>query len=243
MVRATRRDKSHQQSNLLLTRPLQSRDGDFQMNLFDYQIKVIDQVEAKIAAGIKRVLIAAPTGSGKTVIAGEITRRAVAQFKRVVFIAHRDELLTQARRSLARFGIQAGIIKSGRDKDLRPQSLVQICGIQTLHCRAVRLKTMELPPAEIVIVDEGHHGRAKTYEDIIAAYPDAIIVGLTATPCRGDGRGLGNIFDVIVEAPQVAELIKLDKLVPPRIFTVASPDLRGVDTAKTGDYVISQLSA
>ena len=213
------------------------------MNLFDYQIKVIDQVEAKIAAGIKRVLIAAPTGSGKTVIAGEITRRAVAQSKRVVFIAHRDELLTQARRSLARFGIQAGIIKSGRDKDQRPQSLVQICGIQTLHCRAVRLRTMELPPAEIVIVDEGHHGRAKTYEDIIAAYPDAIIVGLTATPCRGDGRGLGNIFDVIVEAPQVAELIKLDKLVPPRIFTVASPDLRGVDTAKTGDYVISQLSA
>jgi superfamily II DNA or RNA helicase len=89
------------------------------MNLYDYQQKVIDDVEAQIAAGIKRVLIAAPTGSGKTVIAGEITRRAVAQSKRVVFIAHRDELLTQARRSLARFGIQAGIIKSGRDNDQR----------------------------------------------------------------------------------------------------------------------------
>src|SRR5215831_3119511 len=203
------------------------------MNLHPFQQDVVAKYEAEIAAGVRRIIIVAPTGAGKTVIAGEIVRRAAAESKRVVFIAHRDELLTQARRSLARFGIQAGIIKSGRDKDQRPQSLVQICGIQTLHCRAVRLKTMELPPAEIVIVDEGHHGRAKTYEDIIAAYPDAIIVGLTATPCRGDGRGLGNIFDVIVEAPQVAELIKLDKLVPPRIFTVASPDLRGVDTAKT----------
>jgi superfamily II DNA or RNA helicase len=100
---------------------------------------------------------------------------------------------------------------------------------------------MELPLAEIVIVDEGHHGRARTYENILAAYPDAIVIGLTATPCRSDGRGLGNIFDAIVEAPQIAELIKLEKLVPAKIFAPAPPDLRGVQTAKTGDYVISQL--
>ena len=100
---------------------------------------------------------------------------------------------------------------------------------------------MELPPAEIVIVDEGHHARARTYEQIVAAYPNATIIGLTATPCRSDGRGLGNVFDVIVEAPQVAELIELEKLVPAKIFAPRAPDLRGVQTAKTGDYVISQL--
>ena len=171
------------------------------MNLYDYQQKLVDEYEGKIAAGIRRILIAAPTGSGKTIIASEIIRREVAKFKRVVFLAHRDELLTQAHSKLARFDIAAGIVKAGRDKDLRPQSLVQICGIQTLHARAIRRQTMELPPAELVIVDEGHHARARTYEQIVAAYPNATIIGLTATPCRSDGRGLGNIFDVIVGSP------------------------------------------
>jgi DNA repair protein RadD len=211
------------------------------VNLYDYQQKVVAEYEAKIAAGIRRPLIAAATGSGKTVIASEIVRREVARSKRVVFLAHRDELLTQARRKLSRFGITAGIIKAGRDNDARPQSLVQICGIQTLHARAIRRQTIELPPAEIVIIDEAHHARAQTYEQIVAAYPDAISIGLTATPCRTDGRGLGNIFDAIIEAPQVPELIKLKKLVPAKIFAPAPPDLRGVETAATGDYVISQL--
>jgi superfamily II DNA or RNA helicase len=212
------------------------------MELFDYQKQVVDELEAKIAEGVRRILVSLPTGGGKTVVAGENVRRAVAQSKRVVFIAHRDELLTQARRTIARFDINAGIIKSGRDKDLRPQSLVQVCGIATLHTRAMRLGTMELPSADVVIVDEGHHGRARTYEEIIAAYPNAIIIGLTATPCRTDGRGLGNVFDVLVEGPQIAELIAMGRLVPPKIYAPPPPNLTGVQTAKTGDYVIRQLS-
>jgi DNA repair protein RadD len=213
------------------------------MILYDFQQKIVDDCEAKIAAGIRRIVIALPTGGGKTVVAGEIVRRGVAQFKRIVFIAHRDELLTQARRTFAKFGVDAGIVKSGREADERPMAPVQICGIATLHTRAIRLKTMELPPADIILVDEGHHGRARTYEEIIAAYPDAIIIGLTATPCRADGRGLGNIFDAIIEGPQIAELIDKDRLVKPRLFTTAVPDLKGVATASTGDYVVSQLSA
>jgi DNA repair protein RadD len=210
------------------------------MNLHPFQQDVVAKYEAKIAAGVRRIIIVAPTGAGKTVIAGEIVRRAAAESKRVVFLAHRDELLTQARRKLARFGIQAGIIKSGRDKDARPQCPVQVAGIQTLYARAVRAKSMELPPAELVFIDEAHHVRARTYQEIIEAYPDAILIGLTATPCRTDGRGLGNCFDVIIECPQIAELTP-KYLVPARIFTVPEPDLSGVGTAKTGDYVISQL--
>jgi DNA repair protein RadD len=213
------------------------------MNLYDYQQKVVDDVDAKIAAGIRRLLITAPTGSGKTVIAAALIKLMAAASKRALVIAHRDELITQARDKLRQFAdIFAGVIKAGRDKELRPQSLVQVASVQTLHARAFRSKTTELPPAEVVIVDEAHHVRARTYQQIIDAYPDAVIIGLTATPCRGDGRGLGNVFDALIEAPQVAELIKLEKLVPPRFFTVASPDLRGVGTAATGDYVVSQLS-
>jgi superfamily II DNA or RNA helicase len=75
-----------------------------------------------------------------------------------------------------------------------------------------------------------------------SSYPDAIIIDLTATPCRGDGRGLGNVFDAMIECPQIGELIALDYLVKPKIFAPAPPDLRGVEVASTGDYQINQLS-
>ena len=72
---------------------------------------------------------------------------------------------------------------------------VQVASIQTLWSRAIRSNSMQMPLADILIIDEAHHARAKTYQKIIDAYPDAVLIGLTATPCRGDGRGLGNIFD------------------------------------------------
>ena len=53
---------------------------------------------------------------------------------------------------------------------------------------------MRLPPADLLIIDEAHHARAATYQKVINAYPHPVLIGLTATPCRGDGRGLGNIF-------------------------------------------------
>ena len=67
---------------------------------------------------------------------------------------------------------------------------------------------MELPQADLLVIDEAHHCPAGTYRKIIDAYPDAILLGLTATPCRGDGRGLGGIFETIIECPQVAQLIE-----------------------------------
>jgi DNA repair protein RadD len=212
------------------------------MILRPYQDSVIADYERQLAAGRRRILIVAPTGSGKTVIASEIIKRATAQSQRVVFIAHRNELLSQARDKLKSFDVSAGIIKAGRDKDARPQAIVQVAGIQTLHARAVRAKSIELPPAEIVFIDEAHHVRARTYQAIVEAYPNAIIIGLTATPCRGDGRGLGNVFEAMIECPQISELIKLQHLVPLRIFAPPPPNLRGVEVASTGDYVISQLS-
>jgi DNA repair protein RadD len=210
------------------------------MKLRPYQEDVIAEYEQTIANGTRRIILVAPTGSGKTVIACEIIKRAM--HKKIVFIAHRDELLTQARDKLKSFDVTAGIIKAGRDKDLRPLSNVQIAGIQTLHARAVRAKSMEMPKADIVIVDECHHARARTYQQIIDAYPNAIVIGLTATPCRGDGRGLGNVFEAMLECPQIGDLIGLGHLVKLKIFAPPAPDLRGVQVATTGDYVVNQLS-
>jgi superfamily II DNA or RNA helicase len=92
-------------------------------------------------------------------------------------------------------------------------------------------------------IDEAHHCPAETYGKIIAQYPDAVLLGTTATPCRGDGRGLGGIFETLIETPQVADLIAASPpyLVKTRVYAPVDPDLRGVET-RQGDYVESQLA-
>ena len=137
------------------------------------------------------------------------------------------------------YNIEHGVIQAGYMT--RPDEPVQVASVQTLWARAVRSNRIELPAADLLIIDESHHCPATTYRKIIDAYPDAILVGLTATPCRGDGRGLGGIFDVIVECPQVAELIAQKYLVKTRVFAPVEPDLKGVET-RVGDYVESQLA-
>jgi superfamily II DNA or RNA helicase len=117
---------------------------------------------------------------------------------------------------------------------------VQVASVQTLFERGIRRESIAMPPADLVFVDEAHHTPAATYRKIGEAYPEAHALGVTATPERGDGRGLGDDYEVLVEGPQVADLIDLDFLVPTRVYAPARPDLTGVET-RHGDYVASQL--
>src|SRR6516225_9028793 len=98
-----------------------------------------------------------------------------------------------------------GLIQAGLVSDLSYP--VQIASVQTLHARHMRTDKLPLPAANLIIIDECHHVAARTWRQILEAYPNARRLGLTATPCRSDGRGLGNFFNTIVEGPQVAELI------------------------------------
>jgi superfamily II DNA or RNA helicase len=204
-----------------------------------YQDAVIDRVADEIAAGRHRVLIVAPTGSGKTVIAAAINAAAAKNGRRILIIAHRREIISQTARKLHEAGVDAGIIQAGFPP--RPGQSVQVASIQTLHARAIRSSAIEMPPADILIIDEAHHARAETYQAVIDAYPGAIVIGMTATPCRRDGRGLGNIFDALVECPQVAALVEQGYLVPSRVYAPSTPDLDGVRVER-GDYVQTQLT-
>ena len=207
-------------------------------HLWPYQVAAIDRIDAARAAGRRRILMASPCGSGKTVIAGQIARDNVAA-GRVLFMAHRRELVHQASRKLFDVGIDAGIIAAGFPP--RPGAPVQVASIATLHARAMRSAAMELPEAHFVIVDECHHARARTWHKLHSSYPAAVIIGLTATPCRGDGRGLGNIFEELIEVATVAELVAGKFLVPTKVFAPARPDLTGVQVRR-GDYVEDQLA-
>jgi DNA repair protein RadD len=211
------------------------------ITLRQYQTNVIAEFESARSSGKKRIILVAPTGSGKTVIAAAIIKRAVDAYKDVLVLAHRREIITQTSRKLHDQGITHGIIQAGFDHLSRPMARVQVASIQTLHSRAVRSDRMKLPPADLLWIDEGHHCPAATYKKIIAAYPDAVLLGSTATPCRGDGRGLGGIFEVIIETPQVAALIEQGHLVKTRVYAPAIPDLKGV-RVQAGDYNEQQLA-
>jgi superfamily II DNA or RNA helicase len=168
----------------------------------------------------------------------DLIKEAVLRGEYVLVIAYRRELIEQASQKLTDAGIEHGIIQAGPD---RPEARVQIASIQTLTARAVRTCKIPLPPADLLVFDECHHVRAKTYMRLVAAYPNVVILGLTATPCRADGRGLGRVFQALVEAPSVAELTRLGYLVPAKIFAPVRPNLKGVKV-RLGDYVESQLA-
>jgi DNA repair protein RadD len=209
------------------------------ITLHQFQQDAVAEIERHIAAGRRKLLLVAPTGSGKTVIASELIRRWVGQYRRVLFLAHRREIILHTSAKLTANGVRHGIIMSAVDP--RPMEAVQVASIDTLLVRGVRSSAMDLPPADLVIFDETHRARGRTREHLIGLYPEAVLLGMTATPCRGDGRGLGNLFDVMIEAPQVAKLIVGGFLVKSRVYAPIDPDLKGVKTQQ-GDYVISQLA-
>lgn len=199
-----------------------------------YQDEAIRDIRRSLAAGNKRVLLQLATGSGKTRIAAEICKLASGKRKPVLFLAPRRELIHQAAQAFELQGLRPGIIMAGE----RPSRLldIQVASFDTLHARAIRGKRMAMPEADLVIVDEAHLSLAETRKDIINHYSDARVIGLTATPARGDGRGLGEIYQDLVLGPSIRQLTEDGHLVPLRYFAPTEPDLRALRLNKDGDY-------
>ena len=186
-------------------------------NLRDYQMADIAKIDAALDTDVK-VLYVLPTGGGKTVVAASIIERAAEANQRVLVITHRREILKQTSLKLL---VEHGLIQAGLNVD--PEYAIQIASIQTLWARCMRTDKVPLPAADLIIIDEAHHIAARTWRLILDEYPNAHLIGLTATPCRSDGRGLGNFFDQIVEGPQIPELIAQGYLVPTIYYAPATP--------------------
>lgn len=202
-------------------------------SLHPYQATAIAGLHAAMRTH-RRVLLQLPTGAGKTVVAATIVKRALAKEKQVALLVHRDELLSQASRTLREEGIPHGLIVAGQPDPVEP---IVVASVQTLVRRLDHL-----PTPDLILIDEAHHAVAGMWERVLKAWPDAYVVGLTATPERQDGRGLSDVFQVMIIGPQTADLIAAGYLSPYRAFAPSMPDLSGVRTAK-GDFDQTGLAA
>ena len=198
-----------------------------------YQDKIIAGVRDAYLQGYRAPLAVAPTGAGKTVIFSYIAANTNARGKRVMILVHRVELLRQTSDKLFQLGVDHGLV----NPKYTPAAYknVQVASVQTL----IRRLNKHQPP-DLIIVDEAHHATAGTWRKIIEHWPKARVLGVTATPCRGDGKGLGahagGIFDTLVMGPQIKELIDGGFLVSPKVYApLERIDLSGVAT-KMGDY-------
>lgn len=181
--------------------------------LRDYQIRAVNEARRARGRGKRSILLVSPTGSGKTTIGAEICRAAVAKGGRVVWVAHRAELVEQARKRLAAEGLRVSVLAAGVVHDAGAQ--VHVASAQTMLARE------HFPEAEVLVLDEAHHYVADEWSRAWKAYPKATILGLTATPERGDGRGLGDVFEELIVVARIRELTDAGHLVP---LEVVRPD-------------------
>lgn len=172
--------------------------------LRDYQEELVARTLGAWSNGTRKVLLQLSTGGGKTVIFAAIASQFVRHQEGVLVIAHREELILQAASKLESVTEQVpGIIKAGYKAT---DSLIQVGSIQTLARRK------NYPGAGLVIIDEAHHASANSYRKLIEAYPEALILGVTATPRREDGYGLRDVFDELICSISTKELIVLGYL-------------------------------
>lgn len=190
------------------------------IELRDYQSTLTDQARTNIRAKIRRQVLVAPTGSGKTVIAAFIQGGAASRGLKTWFIVHRFEILSRTAETFDAVGIDYGVVCDGFA--LQPEKPVQLCMVGTLANRSHLL-----PAPNGIVWDECHHIVAGAHSQIAEQNPDAWQIGVTATPERLDGRGLRPFFDEMVTGPTTRTLMERGFLAPYRYFAPGTPDLAG----------------
>lgn len=205
-------------------------------SLRPYQSVAVDQIREAYRQGKRAPIYVAPTGSGKAVTLSFIASNAQAKAKRVIVMVHRQELIRQLSGTLSNFQVPHGIIMASRKPNY--DTLTQLASVQTL-CR--RLESVPAP--DLIVIDEAHHAVSNSYRNILSAFPSAQILGVTATPARLDGRGLGDVFDQIVQGPGVADLTSQGFLSPAIYYAPpGAPDTSEISILG-GDFKKDELEA
>lgn len=218
------------------------------VSLRDYQHDCLAAIVKQYRTGVRRQLVCLPTGTGKTVIFAQFPT-FLRMKKRMLVLAHRAELLEQAREKILRANpaLKVGIEQGQRIADT--DCSVVVASVPTLGRKGSRRLTA-LDPEQfyVVVVDEAHHAPAETYVRILEHLgltdrsTAKLLVGFTATPKRSDGTGLDKVFDKIVFSRTLPDMIRQGYLAPVTGYRVETDiDLSEVRT-RMGDFVTGQLS-
>lgn len=190
--------------------------------LYDYQQDLVDKVRQSIAQGAKGVLVQSPPGSGKSVVIAEIAKLTIQNGGRVLFLVHRKELVEQITESFKQHEVD--LSKARIDTVIKTRN---------------RLSTIEEPT--LIITDETHHSRAKTYREIYDHFSNSWRVGFSGSPWRMNGRGFTDIYDDLILGPTVKWLIENNRLAPYEYYSIPEVYLDNLKKSSTGDYTNSSI--
>lgn len=210
-----------------------------------YQRDLIARTQVAFASGSRRVLVQAPTGSGKTHCIAAVVLAAREAGLRVLVLATRTRIVRQLHERLDDFGVPHGLIAAslpGRSYQAAP---VQVASVDTLYRRVLVDRRMPIPGADVVIFDEAHLALGGSRVALLEQYPHAWHLGFTATPAKVSGRPLRERFERLVLGPSVRELINAGCLVRPVVFAAplaSAKELAAIaKDGKTGDYATGEF--
>ena len=208
------------------------------LTLRPYQTDCIDRLRESLSAQKRKQLpevsaiLESPTGSGKTAMASTMIGNCIEKGGSAAFVCHRKELIDQTALTFDKAALDYGYIASGYETK---RSRVQICSVGTLSNRVSRIDAPDL-----LIFDECHHVGAKTWAHIRESWSSSVCVGLTATPVRLDGKGLGRWFQELVHGPKVATLMNDGFL---SYYDAYAPVVPGTFKKRAGEFIRSEMES
>ena len=210
------------------------------MKLRPYQEAAKEAVFDKWSAGTKRTLLVLPTGTGKTIVFASITEECVRRGERILILAHRGELLEQAADKIRQSTGLGCAVEKAEQTCKGTWYRVVVGSVQTLM-REKRLSGFSPDYFKTIVVDEAHHCISDSYQKVLRYFPDAKVLGVTATPDRGDMKDLGTYFENIAYEYTLPKAIREGYLAPIKALTIPLKiDISGVGI-QTGDFKTSEL--
>lgn len=210
------------------------------MQLRPYQHEALNAVLHEWENGNAKTLLVLPTGCGKTIVFAKITEQCVKSGKRVLILAHRGELLDQAADKLEKTTGLGTAVEKAEQSCIGSWYRVVVGSVQTLM-REKRLSMFDDKYFDTIIIDEAHHAISDSYQRVLQYFKYADVLGVTATPDRGDMKNLGQIFDSLAYEYTLPKAIKEGYLSPIKAITIPLKlDLSGVST-QAGDYKASDI--
>lgn len=210
------------------------------MELRPYQKEAKEAVLSQWNDGIRRTLLVLPTGCGKTIVFAKITEECVRNGKRVLILAHRGELLAQASDKIEKVcGLKCAVEKAD-ESCLDSWYRITVGSVQTLM-HEKRLNNFSPDYFDVIIIDEAHHAVSDSYTRILNYFQNADVLGVTATPDRGDMKNLGKVFQSLAYEYTLPKAIKEGYLSPIKAVTIPLKiDFTGV-SVQAGDFKASDI--